>query len=80
LINTRGDLRVGHALRRVEDRLCANDIAMRTRVRRRATHKLATLLVAEGHLVWRFARHHQQIRRHAGQSFQHPPGIYDDDH
>lgn len=57
LIEPRRDLGVGHAVGRVQDRLRAHDIAMRTRVRRRASLKLATLLVAEDHRVWRLACH-----------------------
>jgi DNA-binding CsgD family transcriptional regulator len=60
LIQAPRDLGVGHPVGRVQDRLRANNIAMRPRVRRRATLKLAPLLSAQDHLIWRPARHHPQ--------------------
>jgi hypothetical protein len=53
---------------------------MRTRVRRRATLKLTTLLVAQDHLYGERPAIAHQIRRRTGQSPKHPPGINDDEH
>jgi hypothetical protein len=60
LIKPPRDLDIGHSIGRVEDRLGAYNIAMRARVRRRTTLKLAALLVAQDHLVWRPSRHRPQ--------------------
>jgi hypothetical protein len=46
LIQALRDLGVGHPLGRVQDRLGANDVAMRAGVRRGAALKLAALPVA----------------------------------
>src|SRR5215207_7882422 len=60
LIQPLGDLLVGHALGGVENRLGPDHVAIRTRIRRGATLQLGPLLIAQDHLVWRAARHHQQ--------------------
>jgi hypothetical protein len=46
LIETPRDVGVRHPVGRVQNRLRANNVAMRTRIRRRAALKLAALLVA----------------------------------
>jgi hypothetical protein len=80
LIKPPRDLGVGHPVGRVQDRLGAHDIAMRPGVRRRTTLKVAALLVAQDHHIWRPACHRPRIRHPARHSFIHPPGTYDDDH